>query len=124
MIEDEDPDAFFRVTDIFQARFQPLYDRAEGVFLDEIEQTFFGFEIVIEARQRHTTFPREVAHGSAFVSLLAEDLGSVTENLRQAAVITRCWRGDRTQPARGNSFCRRRTPHKCEPPDNSNVRSN
>ena len=47
---------------LFQTFLQPLYDYCEVVFLNQIEQLFFGFEVVVQARQRKTGDSRQVAH--------------------------------------------------------------
>src|SRR5580765_7516891 len=112
MIEDENTNALFGIRHTFQPSFQPLHDRSESVFLNEIEQSLFGFKVVIETRERHAALAREIAHGGAFVSLFTEHCGGVTENLGQPPVIA-CYRNGRCRAmtARGDSSCCARTPH-------------
>ena len=67
--------------------FKPLDDRRERVLLDQVQQPLFGFEVVIKPGQRHAARARQIAHGSAFVSLLAEYFGGMSKDLRQATVV-------------------------------------
>ena len=54
------------------------------MFLDQVEQLFLGFEVVVEAGQRHTAGAREIAHGGAFVALFVKDFGGMGEDFRAA----------------------------------------
>src|ERR1700757_163213 len=82
------------------------------MFLDEIEQPLFGFEVVIEPSEGHPALTREVAHRGAFVSLSADDFGGVVKNLCQPPVIAG-FRSRRRSAvmACGDSSCCGRTPH-------------
>ena len=80
----------------FQSRLQSLHNRAERMFLDEIEQPLFGFEVVVKSRQRHAALAREIAHRGAFIALLAEDFGGVSEDFSQTPVVA----GGRTRSRR------------------------
>src|ERR1035438_10476315 len=82
MVEDEDPDALFRVVHPVQPSFQALHNRGEGMLLNQIQQPLFRLEVVVKSRQRHAARAREIAHRGAFVSFLAEDLSSHPEPYR------------------------------------------
>src|ERR1035437_7482829 len=111
MVEDEDPDALFRVVHPVQPSFQALHNRGEGMLLNQIQQPLFRLEVVVKSRQRHAARAREIAYRGAFVSLLAEDLSSMSEDLRQAPVIARHRNGRGAMPPRSNSGCSGRSPH-------------
>src|SRR5215471_7219124 len=81
MIQYEDTNALFGIFHAFQSRLQTLHDGAEGVFLDEIKQPLFRFEVVIESSQRHAAFARKIAHRGALVSFFTEDVSGTGENL-------------------------------------------
>src|SRR5580698_7162139 len=95
MVQDEDADALLRIGDILQPPFEFFHDGGEGMFLNQEQQALFGLEIVIKPRQRHTGGAGKIAHGSAFVSLEAENFRSMIEDLSKAAVETGhgCTRG-------------------------------
>src|SRR5271169_5460543 len=88
VVQDEDADPLFGIGDILEPRFELFENGRESVLLNQKQQTLFGLEIVIEPRQRHPGGTRKIAHGSAFVSLEAENLGGMIENLPEAAVKT------------------------------------
>src|SRR4249919_3001006 len=82
------------------------------MFLDQIQQPLFGFEVVIKSGKRHPALARQITHRGAFVSLLAEDFGGVVENLGQPPVVAGFWNRRRSaMVARGDSSCCGRTPH-------------
>ena len=83
----ENSNALFGIGHASEPRLQPLHDRCESVFLDQVEQALFGFEVVVEASERHAAFAREIAHGGAFVSLFTENFGGVGEDFRETPVI-------------------------------------
>src|SRR5215470_12389763 len=56
--------------------------------LDEVEQLFLGFEVVIQPCQRHSARPGKITHGCAFVSLLVENVGRVGKDFTQTLVKT------------------------------------
>src|SRR5262249_28412340 len=64
-------------------------NRREGVFLDQIEQAFFRFEVIVEAGEGNTAGAGKIAYRGAFISLLAEDLGGMLEDLAQPAIEAR-----------------------------------
>ena len=80
-------------------------------FWMRIQQSFFGFEIVVKARQRHAALAREIAHRSAFISLFTENFGGVREDLGQPAVVAGYGRAAGRMPARCHPSCCRRTSH-------------
>ncbi len=88
MVENENPDTLFRFGAFVEPSGELFEDGCESVFLNQVEQTFFRSEIVIEARQRHAGGAGEVAHRSAFVSFFAEDFGRVAEDFAETAVET------------------------------------
>src|SRR5512133_2723449 len=56
------------------------------MLLDQVEQLFLRFEVIIEARQRHAAHPRQVAHGGTFVALVVENVGRKVEDLAETAI--------------------------------------
>src|SRR5439155_23821504 len=82
VIQDENPDSLGGIFNLIQPFAETLYDGRESVLLNEVEQLLFGFEIVIKPGQGHATRARKVAHGGAFVSFFAEDIGGVGKNFR------------------------------------------
>src|SRR4051794_4291631 len=95
MVLDEDADALLRIRDAMQTLAQALDDDREGVLLDQVEQLFFGFEVVVKASERHAGGARQVAQARAFVSLLAKDVARVRENARKPAIEARVGRSSR-----------------------------
>src|ERR1700679_515560 len=96
------------------------------MFLDKKKQPLFGLEVVVESRQRHAAGARKVAHGSAFVAFLAEDIGGVDQYFSQSLVISRLgWHAGRGCDAIscGNGCCGGEASHS-QTYANSNVRSN
>ncbi len=69
-----------------QALAQALDDGGKGVLLDEVEQLFFGFEVIIKTGQGDAAQARQVAHGGAIVALVGKDLGGIIQDLSQTAV--------------------------------------
>src|SRR5450759_3789274 len=88
VIQDEDADALLGIRDILKPRFELFENGGESVLLNHEQQALFGFEVVIKPRQGHAGGAGKIAHGSAFVSLEAKDLGRVIENLPEATVET------------------------------------
>src|SRR6266571_4425229 len=88
MVLDKDADTQLRIRDILQALAQPLEDGRKGVPLNEVEQLFFGLEIVIKPGQGDAAGAGKVAHRGAFVSFIAEDAGGVLEDFCQPPVET------------------------------------
>src|SRR5438270_4807292 len=58
-------------------------DCGKSVLLDQVEQALLRTEVVVHAGQRHLGGTGKIAHGSAFISFFAEDLGCVIANLAQ-----------------------------------------
>src|ERR1019366_254946 len=86
MILDKDSQTLARIGDAFETRFQFLNDGRESMLLNQVQQSLFGLEVVVEAGERHAGSARKVAHGSAFVSFFAEDFGGVAEDFAEAAI--------------------------------------
>ena len=86
VIQDEDANALFGIGDAFQPRTQALDDGRKGVLLNQVEQLFLGFEVVVQPGQRHAAGAREVAHGRALVALLVEHIGRVRQDFRKPLV--------------------------------------
>ena len=106
MVENEDANSLLRIVHARQSRLQPLHNRGERVLLDQEKQPLFGFEVVVEAGQRHAAGARKVAHGGAFVSLFAEDFGGVGKDLCEAPVKAGSRRGRaHAMPPSRNSSC-------------------
>src|SRR5580658_69938 len=88
------------------------------MLLDEKKQPLFGLEVVVEPRQRHAAGARKIAHGSAFITLLAEDIGGVEQYFCQPLVVSRFglsgWGGRSAMPC-GNACCRGSTAHSQQP---------
>ncbi len=76
-----------RIVAIRQPLFQASQQRFEGVFLDLVEKLFLASEVVVEAGQAAARGAGDVANGGGGVALVAEDVGGVCEDFRQAAVV-------------------------------------
>ena len=61
----------------------------ERVFLNQVKQPLFGLEVVVQPRQGHAAFARQIAHGSAFISLFAENFGGVAQNFGKPPIVAR-----------------------------------
>src|SRR5208337_3013910 len=109
VILNEDADALFRIRDPLEPGLEPFKNSGEAMLLNEVQQALFGLDVVIEPRQRHASSARKVAHGSAFVSLLAENFYGMVKNLSETAVETgRRGRRKNISAATGSAGCRRR----------------
>src|SRR5690242_3969203 len=93
VVLDEDAHPLLGIVHPFQALTQALQNGGERVFLDQIKQLFFRIKVVVQPGQGHAAGARKVAHGSAFVALLAEHLGSMLQDLGQTAVETAALHG-------------------------------
>src|SRR5690242_4456895 len=110
VVLDEDAHPLLGIVHPFQALTQALQNGGERVFLDQIKQLFLRIKVVVQPGQGHAAGARKVAHGSAFVALLAEHLGSMLQDLGQTAVETAAlpgWNpgraaGKRTGTSRGS----------------------
>jgi len=88
VIQNERANPPLRISFFLKPLPQALHDGSERVFLDEIEQALFGFEVVVHARERHAAVPRQVPHGCAFIALFVENVGGVRQDLCQTPVKT------------------------------------
>src|SRR6185437_9348843 len=86
MVFNEDAYAFFRVSGCAEPLAQFINDAAKGMLLDQVQQLFFGLEVVIQSGQRHTGRAGEIAHGSAFIAFFTEDPGGMLEHPRKLPV--------------------------------------
>jgi len=104
MIENEQPNPFRWVLYTIQALSQTIHDRAESVFLDQVQQFLFGFEVVVKARERNPAGAREIAHRGRRITLVTEDTRSVKKNPSQTAIklALQSWPTPRTPALRRN----------------------
>src|SRR5689334_17299671 len=86
MILNEDANALFRIYHTLEPLFNPIANCGESVLLDHVKQALFGFEIVVEAGQRHAGRAGEVAHRSSLVTLVAKHFGGMAKDLCQTAI--------------------------------------
>src|SRR5437868_10983755 len=86
MIQNESANPLLRIADVLQPVAQAFDNGREGVFLNQVEQSLFRFEVVVQARQRHAARPRKIAHGRPFVSLFIEHIGGMHQDLGQPAI--------------------------------------
>src|SRR5271170_880733 len=86
VIQDEDADPLLGVSNILQPRFEFFKNGGECVLLNQEEQALLGLAVMIEASQRHAGGAGKIAHGGAFITLGAEDLRGVVEDLSEAPV--------------------------------------
>ena len=71
--------------------FPALQQGHKAALLDQIEQFFFGREIIIQAGQAHLGRARDIAHRGVMKSLFRENLGRGFENLLELfVVVTGC----------------------------------
>src|SRR5882757_6691062 len=88
MVQDESSNALLRLGAFVEPGRKLFEDGGESMFLNQVQQTFLRSEVMIQAGQRHARGPREVAHGSAFISFFAKDFGSVRQHFAEATVET------------------------------------
>src|ERR1035438_7502404 len=86
MILDKDSQTLARIGDAFETRLQFLNDGRESMLLNQVQQSLFGLKVVVETGKRHAGGARKVAHGSAFISFFAEDVGGMAEDFAEATI--------------------------------------
>src|SRR5205807_238663 len=78
--------ALLRVADALQPLFKPFHNDGESVLLNQVQQLFFGFEVMIKPREGHSAGARKVAHRSAFISFSAKDTAGMFQHHGHAPV--------------------------------------
>src|SRR5215470_17031192 len=88
MVFYKDAEAPFRVSRALQALAYVFDNGAKSVLLDQVEQLFFGSEIMIKTGQRHSCSAREIAHRGPFITFFAENARSMFQKCGQPSVKT------------------------------------
>ena len=58
------------------------------MFLDQVKQLFFRFEVVVQAGERNAAGAGKIAHRCGRIALFVKNIGGVHQYLGQAAIET------------------------------------
>src|SRR5258708_3054097 len=73
VIVDEDAELFERIVNILDSLLEAFEHAAEAMVLDQEQQLFFRFAVMIKTCQTHARRARNVAHRSRVITLLSKD---------------------------------------------------
>src|SRR5580658_54777 len=88
VIQDENSDPLFRNRDLVELRLERFENGGKSMLLNQEQQAFFGFAVVIQPCQRHASGAGKITHGGAFISFEAEDLRGMFQYMFEAAIET------------------------------------
>ena len=77
-----------RIVNFPQALFQPFEHAAKAIVLNQKQQFFFRFAVVIKTGQADVRRARDVAHGSGVITLLGKDPRRVAQDELQLLIVS------------------------------------
>ena len=89
MVVDKDMKLRQRIIDVCDPLLKSFQHAAKAMILDQKQQLFLRFAVMIETGEAHPRRPRNVAHGRRVITLLGKDARGRAQNVLELLVVAR-----------------------------------